>query len=606
MLAGTKRPRHPPSPGVPSFADDLARVIISNPKARKQPPKLVEPDTPIRPSASTNVPRTEFIERRKPTSVDLARRRRRTVSPLRIPPPDPRTFKPAPPPSPSEDPLLLKGSKRRRRVRKSDVKHPRPESPIRASKDKGRVPSSSNVHTPRVFDYHQDMGAVFNDTTEWGDQSTYDYVTSLKFNLSSSSQQNSSTKPGSVAGLASPYPLAKKAKNSPLPVRSPVAEENEFWGTTHDMGHGPPSDVSDNEELVPVPSVPEFQTKTKPPTMTPIPPVATPAARERTPPPAVNVLPRARAPTPRRKTLSERMAELGPKLGEGSSFRAPARFMELDALRSDSVSPVEDLTPPSDDTNEVIETTTQNQDSSLDLVTQDERLVVMEIAAEEMETPKEVEFPLLDGARPDETNGTAATESVEQSFDQSFAGPSGEESLDVSPSPQKDGLSTHNRLHSPMFKQSTPKARLSDLPTESSPATPRFEFQSPTSHMVKPSPFFHQTPIRKQFQQTYDHFDFDFQAPTSSSLRLINIPAITTQSQHQDSFNNGADKAMEVVEAFNDDDESSWGGEDEDGEPLVHVCSKNPVAAARAAAILKLVSTCVVVGHITRFSLTFR
>jgi hypothetical protein len=47
---------------------------------------------------------------------------------------------------------------------------------------------------------------------------------------------------------------------------------------------------------------------------------------------------------------------------------------------------------------------------------------------------------------------------------------------------------------------------------------------------------------------------------------------------------------MEVVEASEDDDESSWEGEGDGEGPLVRVSSMNPVAAARAAAILKLVS----------------
>ena len=59
---------------------------------------------------------------------------------------------------------------------------------------------------------------------------------------------------------------------------------------------------------------------------------------------------------------------------------------------------------------------------------------------------------------------------------------------------------------------------------------------------------------------------------------------------------------MEVVEASEEDDESSLEGEDENGEPLVHVSSIDPMAAARAAAILKLVSTRVVVERIIRFS----
>lgn len=601
MLAGTKRPRHSPSPGVPSFVDDMPVITTPNP-APKQLRKLVEPDTPIRPSASTNVPRTEFVDRRKSTSVDVARRRRRTVSPLRIrplPPPDPRTFKPPPPPSPSDDPLLLKGSKRRRRVRRSDMKHPHLGPPTRASKDKGRMSSSSSVHTHRVGDYRQDMSVGFNDTFEWDDQPTNDYVVPLKFNLSSSSQRNQSTNPESAARLASPYPLVKMTKGNPLPVRSPLAEENEFWGTTHDMAHGPPSDDSDNEELVPVPSLLEFQIRAKSPsTLTS--PVTMSTARERTPPPAENILLRARAPTPRRKTLSERMAELGTKLGgEGSSFRAPAKFTELDALPSGSPSPVkEDLTPPSD---ELAEAITQDQDSVLDLAPQGEHSVVVVNAAEEMESVKEVEFPLLVGPRPNENNDTS---SIGQSFDQSLADPSVEQSLDVSqdissPSP-RDELSNHNRPHSAMLKRPTAKATLSDLPTEIS-TPPRFEFQSPTSHVVKPSPFFHHTPMQKQFQPAHQHFGFDSQAPTPSSLHFINIPAITPQSQHQDNFNNGTDKTMEVVEAFEDHDESSWEGEDEDGEPLVHVSSKNPMAAARAAAILKLVSTCVVVGRTTTF-----
>jgi len=606
ILAGTKRPRHPPLPGVPSFTDDLPPVTVPNPKARKQLRRLVEPDTPIRPSALINVPKTEFIERRKPTSVDIARRRRRTVSPhIRpLPPPDLRAFEPPPPPSPSEDPLLLKGSKRRRRVRRSDVQQPRLESLTRTSKDKGRASRSSSVHTPRAPEYHQDVGINFNDTVEWDNQPTKDFIVPLKFNLSSSSQHDSSTKHGPVARLASPYPLAKKAKNSPLPVRSPVTEENEFWGTTHDMGHGPSSDDSDNEDPVPVPSIPAFQTEAKPPT-TPTSPVPPSAAGEHGPL-VVSALPDVRAPTPRRKTLSERMAQLGSKLGgEGSSFRVPIRFTELDALPSDSVSPVkEDLTPPSDDTNQVAEPTTQHRDDVLDLAAQDEHSVVVETPAEETERLKEGEFPVFDSTRPDGNNGTATTGSVEQSFDQSVTDPSVDQNLDVSqdtPFPlTEDELPTHNRSHSPMLKQSTPKAILSGLPTESSPALPRFEFQSPTSHMVKPSPFFHQTPLQKQFQKTHQHFDFDFQS--SSGLRLMSIPAITAQSQHQDNFNNRADETMEVVEAFEDDDESSWEGVDEDGEPLVHVSSKNPIAAARAAAILKLVRVCVVVGHITRVS----
>jgi hypothetical protein len=605
MLAGTKRPRHPPSPGVPSFADDLPPITTHNPKVHKQLPRLLELGTPIRPSASNNVPRTEFVERRKPTTFDVARRRRRTASPLRIrplPPPDPRTFKPPPPPSPSEDPLLLKGNKRRRRVRRSDVKRPRPGSPTRASKDKEQLPSSPSVYTPRVPGYHQDMSIGFNDTTGWDDQSTNDYVVALKFNLSSSSQRDPSTKLGSPARLASPHPSAKKAKSNPLPFRSPVAEENDFWGTTQEMGHGPSSDDSD-EELVPVPSVLDLPTRAEPPT-TPGSPVASPTTVERAAP-AENVLPRVRVPTPRRKTLSERMAKLGTKLGgEASSFRAPARFTELDALPSDPVSPVKDLTLPSDNTSAVAEVITQDRDSGLYLTSQDERSVVVETAAEEMICVKEVEFPLLNSSTPDENNGTATAGSIEQPFDQSVADPSREQSLDVShdvihPLP-KDVLSSRSR--SPMPKQSTPKTILSDLPTESSPALPRFEFQSPTSYMVKPSPFFHQEPMQKQFQQTYQHFDFDLRTQTSSSLRFINIPAITVQSQHQDSFNSGADKTMEVVEAFEDGDESSWEGEHEDGEPLVHVSSKSPMAAARAAAILKLVSACVVVGHITGFS----
>ena len=589
ILAGTKRPRHPPSPGVPSFADDLAPVTVPNPKVRKQLRKLVESGTPVRSSASTNVPKTEFIERRKPTSVDIARRRRRTVS-LRIhtlPPPDLRAFEPPPPPSPSEDPLLLKGSKRRHRIRRSDVGQPRLESRTRASKDEGRVSSSSSVHTPLAPEYHQDMGINFNDVIEWDNPPTKNYIVPLKFTPSSSSQHNSSTKPGPAARLASPYPLAKKAKNSPLPVRRPVAEENEFWGTTHDIGHGLPSDDSDNEVPVPVPSIPVFQTRTKPPTTTPNTPLAPPAVGERTPP-VMNALPRVRAPTPRRKTLSERMTELGSKLGgEESSFRAPTRFTELDALPSDSVSPVkEDLTPPSDDTNEVAESTAQYRDNGLDLAAQDEHSVTVE-----MERLTEGEVPLFDSTKPD--NGTATTGSVEQSFGQPVTDPSVDQNLDMSQDASfplsEDELPTNNRLHSPMLKQSTPKAILSDFPTESSPALPRFEFQSPTSHMVMPSPFFHQTPVQKQFQQTYQHFDFDSQAPTSS-LHMINIPAITAQSQYQDNFNNRAGKTMEAVGAFEDDDESSWEGEDEDGEPHVRVSSKNPVAAARAAAILKLVS----------------
>jgi hypothetical protein len=442
-----------------------------------------------------------------------------------------------------------------------------------------------------VPDYHQDMSIGFNDTAEWDDQPTNDYVVALKFNLSSSSQQNPSTELKSPARLASPYPSAKKAKSNPLPVRSPVAEENEFWGTTREMGHGPSSDDSDNEEPVLAPSVPELPTRIEPQTT----PMAQSTARVRTPPPG-NVRPRVRPPTPHRKTLSERVAELGTKLGgEGSSFRAPTRFTELDALPSDSVSPAkEDLTPLSDDTSVMAEVTTQDRHSGLDLSSQDERSVI-EAVAEEMGCINDIVFPLLDGTRPDENNGTATVGSTEQSFEQSVADPSMEQSLAVSQdgpsSLPKDALSTHDRPRSPMVNQSTPKTILSDLPAESSPAPPRFEFQSPTSHMVRPSPFFYQTPMQKQSQQPYQHFDFDFQAPTSSSLCLANIPAITAQSQHQDSFNNGADKTMEVVEAFEDDNESSWEGEDEDGEPLVRVSSINPMAAARAAAILKLVST---------------
>jgi hypothetical protein len=593
MLAGTKRPRHPPLPGVPSFAEDSLPIPI---QARKQLRKLVEPDTPIRTSASTNVPKTELIERRKPSFIDVARKRRRTASPLRIrplPPPDPRTFEPPPPPSPSEDPLLLKG-KRHRRVRRSNVKHPHPQSPVRVSKGHGRVSGSSSMHTPRAPDYSQDINVSFNDTIEW---STNDYVVPLKFNLSSSSQRNSSTKARSATHLGSPYPLAKEAQNSPLRLRSPVAEENECFGTTHDMGHGPSSDDSD-EEPVPVPPVPEFQTKAKPPTTTLASPVSTRIARERTPSPVNNVLPRVRAPTPRRKTLSERMVELGTKLsGEGSNFQVPTKFTDLDALPSDSVSPIkEDLTPP-ENSSEVMEATTQDQVSVLDLAAQDKHSIVVETraeVAEEIEVVKEAQFPLLDRTRPDENNGTAATGSIEQSFEQSVADPSLEQSLDISdiPSP-KDELSTHNSLHSPMLKQSTPKATLSNPPTESSPAPLRFEFQSPISHTVRPSSSFHQTPVQKQFQQPYQHFDFDFQAPTSSRLPFISIPAIPVQPQHQDHFSNGADKTMKVVDAFEDEDESSWEGEDADGEPLVHVSSKSPMAAARAAAILKLVSACV-------------
>ena len=592
MLAGTKRRRHPSSPGVPSFADDLPPMTIPNAKLRKQLTKLLEAETPIRPSAPNNVPRTEFLERRKPTSFDVAHRRRLTTSPLRIrplPPPDLRTFQPPPPSSPSEDPLLLKGSKRRRRVRRSDVKYPRPDSPTRASKDKKRVPSSSSVQTSRVPDYDQDMSIGFNDTTEWDNQPTNDYVVALNFNLSTSPQRNPSIKFGSPARFPSPYPSSKNARSDPLPVRSPVTEENDFWGVTQEIGHGPSSDDSDNEELV------EHPTRVEPLT-TPASPVAISTAGGCTPP-AENVRPRVRAPTPRRKTLSERVAELGTKLGgEGSSFRAPTSFTELNALPSDSVSPSkEDLTPPSDDTSLVAGVITQDQDSGLDLASQVERSVIVEAAAEEL--PR-IKFPL-------QNNGTATAMSIEQPFDQFIVDPPMEQSLNVSqdgPSPlPKDALSTHNCPRSPILKQSTPKTILSDLPTESSPA-PRFEFQSPTSHMVKPSPFFHQTPIQKQFRQQHQHFDFDFQSPTSSSLCLINIPAITVPSQHQDSFNMGADTTMEVMEAFEDDDESSWEGEDENGEPLVHVSSIDPLAAARAAAILKLVSTCVVVEHIIRFS----
>ena len=593
MLAGTKRPRHPSSPGVPSFADDYPSMTIPNAKIRKQLRNLLDADTPIRPSASNNVPRTEISERRKPTSFDVAHRRRRTASPLRIrpmPPPDLRTFQPPRPPSPSEDPLLLKGSKRRRRVRRSDVKYPRPVSPTRASKDKERAPTSSSVQTSRVPKYNQDMSIGFNDTTEWDDQPTNnDYVVALNFNLSTSPQRNPSIKFGSPARLASPYPSSNNAKSDPLPVRSPVAEENDFWGTTQEIGHGPSSDDSDNEELVPVPSVPEHPTRVEPLT-TPASPVAIPTARGCTPPPE-NIRPRVRAPTPRRKTLSERVAELGTKLGgEGSSFRAPTSFTELNALTSDSVSPFkEDLTPPSDDNSVVAEVITQDQDSGLDLASQDEA------AAEELPRIKDVVHPL-------QIDGAATAMWIDQPFDQFVADPPMERSPNVSqvglsPLP-KDALSTHNRPRSPILKQSTPRTILSDLPTESSPAPPRFEFQSPTSHMVKPSPFFHQTPIQKQFRQPHQHFDFDFQSPTPSSLCLINIPAITAPSQHQDSFNKGADKTMEVMEAFEDDEESSWEGEDENGEPLVHVSSIDPLAAARAAAILKLVSTYVVLEHI--------
>jgi len=482
------------------------------------------------------------------------------------------------------------------------VKHPRLGSPTRASKDKERAPNPSTGHTPRVRDHHQDMSIGFNDTAEWDNQSTNDYVVALKFNLSTSSQQSPSTKLGSPARLASPYPSVKKASSNPLPVRSPVAEENDFWGTTQEMGHCPSSDDSDNEEPVPVPSLSELPTRVEPQTI----PIAESIARRCTPPPPENVRPRVRAPTPHRRTLSERVTELGTKLGgEGSSFRGPTRFTELDALPSDSVSPVkEDLTPPSDDISVVAEVTTQDRNSGLDLSSQNERSVAEEMA-EEMGGIKDVVFPLLDGTRPIESNGTATAGSLEQSFDQAVADPSMEQRLDVSqdgPSPLlKDALSTHNRPHTSILNQSTPKTTRADLPTESSPTPPRFEFQSPTSHMVKPSPFFHQTPMQKQFQQPYQHFDFNFQAPTSSSLRLIDIPAITAQSQHQDSFNNGADKTMELVEAFEDDDESSWEGEDEDGEPLVHVSSVNPMAAARAAAILKLVSI-YRMGRIIRFS----
>ena len=590
MLAGSKRPRHPPSLDVPSFADDLPPTTTPNAKMRKETRNVLEPDTPIRPAASNNVPRTEFLDRRKLTSFDVARRRRRTASPLRIrplPPPDPRTFNPPPPPSPSEDPLLLKGSKRRRRVRRSNVKHPHLGSPTRASKDKERVPSPY---------YHQDMSIGLNDTAEWADQPTNEYVVALEFNPSTSSQRNSSTKLGSPARLASPCPSAKKAKSNPLLVRSPVARENDFWGTTQEMGHGPSSDESDNEELVPVPSVPELPIRVDPQTR-PASLMAGSTSRGRTPPPAENVRPRVRAPTPHRKTLSERVAELGTKLGgDGSSFRAPPRFSELGALPSDSVSPVkEDLTPPSDDTCVVAERAMQDRNSGLNLSSQDERSVVVETVAEEMVCIKDVVFPLFDGTRPGENNGTATAESTEQPFDRSVADPSMEQSPNVSqdgPSPlSKDALSTYNRPSPPILNQSTPKTILSDRSTESSPAPPRFEFQSPTSHIVKPSPFFHQTPMQKQFQQPCQDFDFDLQAPTSSSLRLINIPAITAQFQHQDSFSHGTDKTMEVIEAFEDDDESLWEGEDEDGEPLVHVSSINSMAAARAAAILKLVST---------------
>lgn len=472
------------------------------------------------------------------------------------------------------------------------MKAPRLESLTRVGKDKGLVSSSSSVPTPRAPEHHQDMGINY-DTIEWDDPPTKDYIVPLKFSLASSSQHNSSTKPGPAPHLASPYPFVKKAKNSPLPVRSPMAEENEFWGTTHDMGHVLSSDDSDNEELVPVPSIPAFQPRTKSPTTMPTPPVPPSAAGTRTPP-VVNAPPRIRAPTPRRKTLSERMAELGSKLGsEGSSFRAPARFTELDALPSDSVSPVkEDLTPPFDGTNDVAESTTQHRDNGLDLEAQDEHPVAVEMAAEEMERLDEGEFHLFDSTGPDGNNGNA-TGSIEQYFDQSVAESSVDQNLDISQDASfplsEDELPTQNRPHPPTLKQSTPKADLSDLPTES-PPLPRFEFQSPTSHMVKPSLLFHQTPLQKQFQQTYQHVDFGFQAATSPSLHLITIPAITAQSQHQDNFNNRADQTMEVVEAFDDDDESSWEGEGEDGEPLVHVSSKNPVAAARAAAILKLVS----------------
>ena len=442
------------------------------------------------------------------------------------------------------------------------------------------------------------MSIGFNDTTEWDDQPTNDYVVALNFNLSTPSQRSPSIKFRSPARLASPYPSSKKARSDPPPVRSPVAEENEFWGTTQEMGHGPSSDDSDNEGLVLVPSIP---TSVEPLT-TPASPVAASTARWCTPPPAENVRPRVRAPTPRRKTLSERVAELGTNLvGEGSSFRAPTSFTELNALPSDSVSPVkEDLAPPSDDTSVVVEVVTQDQNSGLDRASQDEHSVVVEATAEELGRIKDVVFPLLDDTKPDENNGTATVMSIERPLDQSVADPSAEQSLDVSqdgPSPlPKDTFSTHNYPRSTILKQSTPKTILSDLPTGSSPAPPRFEFQSPTSHLVKPSPFFHQTPMRKQFQQPHQHFDFDFQSPTSSSLHLINIPAITAPFQHQDSFNNGADKTMQVVEAFEEDDESSWEGEDENGEPLVHVSSINPMAAARAAAILKLVSTCGVSG----------
>ena len=590
-MAGTKRPRHPSLPGVPSFADDLPPMTIPNAKIRKQLRNLLEADTPIRPSASNNVPGTEVFERRKPTSFDVAQRRRRTASPLRIrpmPPPDLRTFQPPPPSSPSEDPLLLKGSKRRRRVRRSDVKYPRPVSPTRASRDKERVPTSSSVQTSRVPNYDQDMSIGFNDTTEWDDQPTNDYIVALNFNLSTSPQRNPSNKFGSPARLASPYPSSKHARSDPLPVRSPVTEENDFWGITQEICHGPSSDDSDNEELVPVPAVLEYPNRVEPLT-TPASPVAISTARGCTPPPARNVRPRVRAPTPRRKTLSERVAELGTKLGgEGSSSRAPTSFAELNALPSDSVSPFkEDLTPPSDDTSVVAEVITQDQESGLDLASQDEA------AAEELPRIKDVVNPL-------QNDGTATAKSIEQPFEQFVADPPMEQSPNVSqvgPSPlPKDALFTHNGPRSPILKRSTPRAILSDIPTESSPAAPRFEFQSPTSHMVKPSPFFHQTPLQKQFRQPHQHFDFDFQSPTSSSLCLINIPAITAPSQYQDSFNKGADETMEVMEAFEDDDESSWEGEDENGEPLVHVSSIDPLAAARAAAILKLVSTYVVVN----------
>lgn len=401
-----------------------------------------------------------------------------------LPPPDLVHLPPPAPPSPSDDPLLLRAPKVKRKT-----------APVTPQRSRFEEPSfDADMHT-------------------WGDgdMSNTDFIVPIKFGSSNSSRRASSIPPVEAERPPSPWP------QSQLPTQSDNQDENQFWGTLQDA----PSDDDDSVHEEPLPK-------------------------------------------PKGKRLSERFNDIEERLAkEGRSFL----FSEINAMSSDGA--------------DINETAANLPDSPPKPV------------SERVEEPSLLEESKQD-AWDDDAPSEQGFEYPEQSmWDDHAGGPEEDSSAEVHPESLSTELSALNSSADahPESYSTDHSASSSSGDQEESPSSPPPVIKHQTI-TVK-----HTAPVAKEEEEDESEARARLSSPRLEPQvysaakspkpreRIVNVSSDTSSDSEEEE--NHQEEPQPEMEADNAS-RVSW-DDDTDMEPLVQIRSHDPLAAARAAAILRMV-----------------